>query len=83
MATDYTKDMARYIKDVARQLEKMVAEQNETNKWLKKIKESVELKSFDELVPPPRGTVIQNMLGTTFMNTIDFEEMQDGQSEED
>lgn len=75
MATDYTKD-------IARQLEKLVAESHETNRMLKRIASEMELKQFEDLDPPPKGTVVQNFRGATVMNTSDFEEMEnDGRNE--
>lgn len=86
MAIDYTRE-------IARQLERLVAEQHETNKRLKKIEEAIMVRNFDELVPPPKGSAVMNMNGVVCLGTADFKEMeqayirekemQNGQSEED
>lgn len=68
MATDYSRD-------IARQLEKLVAEQHETNKRLKKLEEAVMIRNFDELVPPPKGTAVMNMNGVVCISGADFKEM--------
>lgn len=67
--------MADYSREIARQLEKLVAEQHETNKRLKKIEDALIEKQFSDWVAPPRGSVYQNLKGCTMLNSIDFDEI--------
>lgn len=77
--------MADNNKEVVRAIEKMNREVCRTlseigrqmNKALGRMAEALEQKQFDELVPPPKGTVYQNMRGTTLIGSEDFNEVYD------
>lgn len=70
MATDYKRD-------IARQLERLVAEQHQMNKRLNSIEEALIEKQFDDWVAPPMGTVYQNIKGCVMMSRTDFEKMEE------
>lgn len=73
---DNNKEVVRVLKDIASELHQL-------NRGISNVANAIDLKQFEDLDPPPRGTVIQNFKGTTVMNTIDFEEMENGEAEED
>lgn len=62
-----------YMKDVARQLERLTAEVHEVNRNLKGIKDTMYRHyQWDDIEPPEEGTAIQNMKGCVVMGVIDF-----------
>jgi len=77
--------MADGSKDIAKAIDKLTREMSKTmndigkqmNKALGRMAEALEQKQFDELVPPPKGTVYQNMRGTTLIGSEDFNEIYD------
>lgn len=67
---DNTKEVARVLKDIASELHQL-------NRGISSVAKAMEQKQFDELVPPPKGTVYQNMRGTTLIGSEDFNEIYD------
>lgn len=67
---DNNKEVARVLKDIASELHQL-------NRGISNVAKALEQKQFDELIPPPKGTVYQNMLGTTVLGSADFNEIYD------
>lgn len=69
--------MADNNKEVVRALKDMTEELHQLNRNIVRVAKVLEDKQFDELVPPPKGTVYQNMRGTTLISSEDFNEIYD------
>lgn len=69
--------MADNNKEVVKALKDVTEELHQLNRNIKAVAKVLEQKQFDELVPPPKGTVYQNMLGTTVIGSADFNEIYD------
>lgn len=67
---DNTKEVVRVLKNVTEELHQL-------NRNVVRVAKALEDKQFDELIPPPKGTVYQNMLGTTVLGSADFNEIYD------
>jgi ABC-type enterochelin transport system ATPase subunit len=67
---DNNKEVVRVLKDVTEEIHQL-------NKNIIRVAKALEEKQFDELIPPPKGTVHQNLRGTTVLNTDTFEEIYD------
>lgn len=67
---DNNKEAVRVLKDVTEEIHQL-------NKNIIRVAKALEQKQFDELVPPPKGTVYQNMRGTTLIGSEDFNEIYD------
>lgn len=84
---DNNKEVVRAIEKMNREVCRTLAEiGRQMNKALGRMAEALEQKQFDELVPPPKGTVYQNMRGTTVLGSADFKEIYDvylGKGEDD
>ena len=76
---DNNKDVVRVLKDITEELHQL-------NRSIVRVAKALEEKQFDELIPPPKGTVYQNMRGTTVLGSADFKEIYDvylGKGEDD
>lgn len=69
--------MADNNKEVVRVLKNVTEELHQLNRSVVRVAKALEQKQFDELVPPPKGTVYQNMRGTTLIGSEDFNEIYD------
>lgn len=69
--------MADNNKEVVRVLKNVTEEIHQLNKNIIRVAKALEERQFDELMPPPKGTVYQNMLGTTVLGSEDFKEIYD------
>lgn len=67
--------MADSTKEIVRQLERLVTEMHETNRRLKRIEQIVDVRRFDDLEPPPRKVVVQNMRGCVCVHQKDYEKL--------
>lgn len=75
---DNNKEVVRAIEKMNREVCRTLAEiGRQMNKALGRMADALEQKQFDELVPPPKGTVYQNMRGTTLIGSEDFNEIYD------
>jgi len=76
---DNNKDVVRVLKDITEELHQL-------NRSIVRVAKALDEKQFDELIPPPKGTVYQNMRGTTVLGSADFKEIYDvylGKGEDD
>lgn len=69
--------MADNTKEVVRVLKNVTEELHQLNRNVVRVAKALEDKQFDELIPPPKGTVYQNMRGTTLIGSEDFNEIYD------
>lgn len=67
---DNNKEVVRVLKDVTEELHQL-------NRNVVRMAKALEDKQFDELIPPPKGSVYQNMRGTTVIGSEDFNEIYD------
>lgn len=75
---DSSKDIAKAIEHMNREVCRTLNDiGKQMNKALGRMAEALEQKQFDELVPPPKGTVYQNFRGTTVLGSADFNEIYD------
>lgn len=75
---DSSKEIAKAIEHMNREVCRTLNDiGKQMNKALGRMAEALEQKQFDELVPPPKGTVYQNMRGTTLIGSEDFNEIYD------
>lgn len=72
---DNNKEVVRVLKDVTEEIHQL-------NKNIIRVAKALEEKQFDELVPPPKGTVHQNNKGCVMMSKLDFEELVRNSDEE-
>lgn len=69
--------MADNNKEVVRALKDVTEELHQLNRNIRVVAKALEDKQFDELIPPPKGTVYRNFRGTTVLCASDFDEIYD------